>query len=105
MIRSRFQLAAFALAGLALAGTPGAAFAKSKKKTTATEATTPASGAAVFPAKIDAKYSKLSAGKAREKTCLDQYHANKAKGGNGGMTWIQKGGGYYSACIKHLKGT
>jgi hypothetical protein len=38
------------------------------------------------------------------KTCLDQYHANKATGGNGGLNWIQKGGGYYGACNKTLKG-
>ncbi len=31
-------------------------------------------------------------------TCLDQYNANKASGGNGGLKWIQKGGGYYSQC-------
>lgn len=37
-------------------------------------------------------------------TCLDQYHANKAGGGNGGLKWIQKGGGYYSECNKRLKG-
>jgi hypothetical protein len=37
-------------------------------------------------------------------TCLDQYHANKAGTGNGGLKWIQKGGGYYSECNKRLKG-
>ena len=37
-------------------------------------------------------------------TCLDQYHANAANGGNGGLKWIQKGGGYYSECNKQLKG-
>jgi hypothetical protein len=61
-------------------------------------------GNAVFPSKVDAKYASLKAGKAREKTCLDQYRANKASGGNGGMRWIQKGGGYYSVCNKRLKG-
>jgi hypothetical protein len=35
---------------------------------------------------------------------LDQYHANKAANANGGLHWIQKGGGYYSECSKHLKG-
>ena len=38
-------------------------------------------------------------------TCLDQYHANKTSNGNGGLKWIQKGGGYYSECNKRLKGT
>ena len=36
-------------------------------------------------------------------TCLDQYRANKASNGNGGLKWIQKGGGYYSLCNKGLK--
>jgi hypothetical protein len=63
-----------------------------------------ASGNAVFPSAVDAKYSKESAGKARMATCLDQYHANKASNGNGGLKWIQKGGGYYSECNKRLKG-
>ncbi|GAN53552.1 hypothetical protein [Tanticharoenia sakaeratensis] len=63
-----------------------------------------ASGNAVFPTSVSAQYSKLSAGKARMKTCLDQYHANKESGGNGGLKWIQKGGGYYSQCNAKLKG-
>jgi hypothetical protein len=37
-------------------------------------------------------------------TCLDQYRVNKTNGGNGGLKWIQKGGGYYSECNKRLKG-
>jgi hypothetical protein len=61
-------------------------------------------GNAVFPSAVDSKYSKDSAGKARRETCLDQYHANKASNGNGGLRWIQKGGGYYSECNKRLKG-
>jgi hypothetical protein len=61
-------------------------------------------GNAVFPGAVDPKYSKDSAGKARRETCLDQYHANKATGGNGGLKWIQKGGGYYSECNTKLKG-
>jgi len=63
-----------------------------------------AAGSAVFPSAVDSKYSKESAGKARMETCLDQYKANKAGNGNGGLKWIQKGGGYYSECNKHLKG-
>jgi hypothetical protein len=63
-----------------------------------------ASGPAVFPNAISPKYSTESAGKGREHTCLDQYKANKASGGNGGLKWIQKGGGYYSECNKRLKG-
>jgi hypothetical protein len=61
-------------------------------------------GNAVFPNAVDAKYAKESAGKGRMHSCLDQYNANKASNGNGGLKWIQKGGGYYSECNKKLKG-
>jgi hypothetical protein len=63
-----------------------------------------ATGNAVFPSAVDSKYSKESAGKARMETCLDQYRVNKAGNGNGGLKWIQKGGGYYSQCNAKLKG-
>jgi hypothetical protein len=59
---------------------------------------------AVFPNAVSPKYSSESAGKARMHTCLDQYNANKTNNGNGGLVWIQKGGGYYSECNKRLKG-
>jgi len=61
-------------------------------------------GNAVFPNAVDPKYSKETAGKARMHTCVDQYNANKATNANGGLKWIQKGGGYYSECTKKLKG-
>jgi hypothetical protein len=61
-------------------------------------------GNAVFPSAVDPKYASESAGKARMHTCVDQYNANKAGNGNGGMKWIMKGGGYYSECNKKLKG-
>ena len=61
-------------------------------------------GNAVFPSAVNSKYSTMSAGKARMETCLDQYKANKANNGNGGLKWIQRGGGYYSECNKRLKG-
>jgi hypothetical protein len=61
-------------------------------------------GNAVFPNAVAPKYSKESAGKSRMHTCLDQYNANKATDANGGLRWIQKGGGYYSECNKRLKG-
>jgi hypothetical protein len=66
--------------------------------------TAPAAGAATFPKAVSPKYTKESAGRARMHTCLDQYNANKATNGNGGMRWIMKGGGYYSECNKRLKG-
>jgi hypothetical protein len=62
-----------------------------------------AAGAAVFPSTVSSKYSSESAGRARMHTCLDQYNANKANNGNGGLNWIQKGGGYYSQCNAKLK--
>jgi len=61
-------------------------------------------GNAVFPSAVNPKYSSESPGKARMETCLDQYRANKANNANGGLKWIQKGGGYYSECNKRLKG-
>jgi len=80
---------------------------KDAKKDTKKEAAAPAaapSGPAVFPSAVDPKYSKESEGKARMHTCVDQYNANKASNANGGLKWIQKGGGYYSECSKKLKG-
>jgi hypothetical protein len=72
---------------------------------TAAPATAPRPvGNAVFPTAISPKYSSESAGKARMHTCLDQYNANKTTNANGGLKWIQKGGGYYSECNKQLKG-
>src|SRR6478752_1210794 len=72
-------------------------------KPAATTAAAPA-GPATFPSAVDPKYAKETAGKARMHTCVDQYNANKATNGNGGMKWIEKGGGYYSECNKKLKG-
>ena len=63
-----------------------------------------ATGNIMFPPAVSSKYSTESAGKARMHTCRDQYEANKAKNANGGLKWIQKGGGYYSESNKHLKG-
>lgn len=72
---------------------------------TTTRAPAPAAaGAAVFPRAVDPKYASEKPGKARQKTCVDQYNANKANNANGGLKWIQKGGGYYSECNKRLKG-
>jgi hypothetical protein len=59
---------------------------------------------AAFPTAVSPKYSSESAGRARMHTCLDQYNANKTSNRNGGLNWIQKGGGYYSECNKRLKG-
>src|SRR5215213_8576 len=93
---------AVATPAAAPAAAPKEAEAKAKKEA-APAAAAPA-GNAVFPTAVDPKYSKETAGKARMHTCVDQYNANKATNGNGGMKWIQKGGGYYSECSKKLKG-
>jgi hypothetical protein len=98
-------------AAAAPAGTPAAApaapkeaAAKPKKEAAPAAAPAAPAGPAVFPTAVDSKYSKESAGKARMHTCVDQYNANKAANANGGLKWIQKGGGYYSECTKKLKG-
>ena len=83
-----------------------AAEAKPKKEAAAPAAppsAPAAAGNAVFPSAVDSKYAKETAGKARMHTCVDQYNANKATNANGGLKWIQKGGGYYSECTKKLK--
>jgi hypothetical protein len=87
------------------AAAPAPAAAKEAKKEAAPAAAPAApSGPAVYPTAVDPKYSKETAGKARMHTCVDQYNANKATNANGGLKWIQKGGGYYSECTKKLKG-
>lgn len=91
------------------AAAPAAAPAEPAPKPTAKKKEPPmaapaAVGNAVFPSAVSPKYSKESAGKARMHTCRDQYNENKANNANGGLKWIQKGGGYYSECNKHLKG-
>jgi hypothetical protein len=78
--------------------------AKPKKPEAAPAAAPGPSGPAIFPIAVDPKYAKESAGKGRMHTCVDQYNANKATNANGGLKWIQKGGGYYSECNKKLKG-
>jgi hypothetical protein len=99
---------AAAPAAAAPAAAPAAKEAAAKPKKEAAPAAAPAApaaaGPAVFPTAVDAKYAKESAGKARMHTCVDQYNANKTSNGNGGLKWIQKGGGYYSECTKKLKG-
>jgi membrane protein involved in colicin uptake len=86
---------------------PKAAAPKAADAKPAATAAAPAApaGPAVYPPKVDPKYANESAGKGRMHTCLDQYNANKATNGNGGMKWIAKGGGYYSECNNRLKGS
>ena len=99
------QCGADATPAAAPAAAPAApAPATAAKKEAAPPPAPAATGNATFPSAVDAKYSKETAGKARMHTCVDQYNANKASNGNGGMKWIEKGGGYYSECNKRLKG-
>jgi hypothetical protein len=58
----------------------------------------------VFPSAIDAKFEKEKPTRARLHTCAAQYKANKANNANGGLKWVQKGGGYWSQCNKKLMG-
>jgi hypothetical protein len=86
------------------AAAPAPAAAKQAKEAAPAAAPAAPAGPAVYPTAVDPKYSKESEGKARMHTCVDQYNANKATNANGGLKWIQKGGGYYSECTKKLKG-
>jgi hypothetical protein len=83
---------------------PKEAAAKPKKEAAPAAAPAVPAGPAVYPSAVDPKYSKETAGKGRMHTCVDQYNANKTTNANGGMKWIEKGGGYYSECNKKLKG-
>lgn len=100
------QCGAEATAAPAAAPAPAAPPAAEAKPKAAPTIAAPAmpSGPAIFPMTVDPKYSQETAGKARMHTCVDQYNANKATNANGGLKWIQKGGGYYSECNKRLKG-
>jgi hypothetical protein len=93
-------------------GDDDAAEADAAAAVTETPAATPASApakpagkakAAVFPKSVAAKYSNETAGRARLKTCADQYNANKTANANGELKWIEKGGGYWSQCNAKLK--
>ena len=57
----------------------------------------------VFPTGIAPQYAHEPPAKARLHTCLDQYNANKVSDSNGGLRWIEPGGGYFSACNNRLK--
>jgi hypothetical protein len=61
-------------------------------------------GAPTFPRAVSAKFAELRPAQARQKTCSAQYQANKSTGGNAGLNWFEKGGGYWSQCNKKLKG-
>jgi hypothetical protein len=92
----------------AAAGAPAAEPASAAAPTAvegAAPAPTTAVGNAVFPSSLSPQFSTQKPAQQRMHTCLEQYKTNKASNANGGLKWIQKGGGYYSECNKHLKGT
>lgn len=92
-------------AAAAPAAAPAPATASAKPAANPMAAPAPmATGRAVFPSAISPKYASETPGKGRMHTCVDQYNANKSSNANGGLKWIQKGGGYYSECNKRLKG-
>jgi hypothetical protein len=57
----------------------------------------------VFPHDVAARHASERPALARQRTCADQFRANKAEGSNAGLRWIEKGGGYWSRCNAHLK--
>jgi hypothetical protein len=59
---------------------------------------------ASWPSKIWSMEAKKKAFILSLRACLDQYIANKATNGNGGLKWIERGGGYCCECNKKLKG-
>jgi hypothetical protein len=88
----------------AKAPSPAATAAPAPPQPASAPAAPPTTGPAVFPKAIAQRYASESPGKARMHTCLAQYKANKAANANGGLQWIQKGGGYYAECDRHLRG-
>jgi hypothetical protein len=61
-------------------------------------------GHIVFPSEVNPQFSNMSAGRAIRETCLEQFSINKANNANGGLHFVQKGGGYLTKCSKHLQG-
>lgn len=57
----------------------------------------------VFPERVSAEFAGESPQRARQKTCSAQFQANKTANANGGLRWVEKGGGYWSKCNAHLK--
>lgn len=83
----------------------GAAKVDALKETAAKPAKTPAPvvSTPVFPEVVSPRHTSERPALARQRTCADQFKANKATGGNAGLKWIERGGGYWSKCNAHLK--
>jgi hypothetical protein len=99
------ECGADAVAAAAPAAEPADAAATPTAAEGGTVAPSAAVGNAVFPSSLSPQFSTQKPAQQRMHTCLEQYKTNKANNGNAGLKWIQKGGGYYSECNKHLKGT
>jgi hypothetical protein len=60
-------------------------------------------GSPIFPQDIATRHASERPALGRQRTCADQFKANKSADANGGLKWIEKGGGYWSRCNAHLK--
>jgi hypothetical protein len=90
------------IAAPAVAAPAARAMAPAAKPATAPAAPV-AAGDAMFPPAVSSKYATETPARARMHTCRDQYNVNKTTRSNGGLRWIQTGGGYYSQCNARLK--
>lgn len=84
--------------GASAASSAGAPKSKDQVKAPVTSVAAP-----VFPSAVSARHASERPALARQRTCADQFKANKATGGNAGLKWIERGGGYWSRCNAHLK--
>jgi hypothetical protein len=89
---------------LLVAISSGSALAQIGIERSAAPAASAPVGDPVFPSVVDPKYEQETPAKGRMHTCIDQYNKNKSANANGGLRWIEKGGGYYSQCNKRLGG-
>jgi hypothetical protein len=90
-------------ADVAPSATPVAAAPAAAAKPAVAPAAPVGAGDAMFPPAISSKYATETPARARMHTCRDQYNVNKTTKSNGGLRWIQTGGGYYSQCNARLK--
>lgn len=63
----------------------------------------PVPAAAIFPSSLSPEHVGEPPYEAYLHTCYDQFKANRETNANGGLSWNQNGGGYYSECLKRLK--
>ncbi len=102
--RSSLPAAPASAPAVAPASAPAPAGKPNSKPAIDLPASAKVAGAPIFPPAVSAKFAELRPAQARQKTCSEQYQANKTTGGNAGLNWLEKGGGYWSQCNKKLKG-